>query len=113
MLRAYLGYHDKDLPRLLDLVDDDVDWSGDDGGRLHGRPAVSAYWTAQWQRVRAHDHPVAFTAREYGRTAVRVEQVVRAVDGSTPSTITFTHLHVLVDDRIIRMDLDGRAGRAS
>jgi ketosteroid isomerase-like protein len=106
LLRAYLAYNAQDAERLLALVSDDVDWPDGEGGRIHGRPALSAYWTEQWKRVRAHDHPIAFTERDDGRVAVRIRQVVRSLDGSTTSTGEFTHLHRIDGAHIARMDIE-------
>lgn len=82
LLRAYPAYNAQDLERLLTLVSDDVDWPDVAAGRLDGRQALSAYWTEQWKRVRAHDHSLAFEDQNDGRVAVYVRQVVRALDGS-------------------------------
>ena len=105
LLRAYLAYNAQDLERLLALVSDDVDWPDDDGGRTHGRTALSAYWAGQWQRVRVNDHPVAFQQLDDGRICVHVEQVVRALDGSVVSTAEVTHLHQVAGARIERLEI--------
>jgi ketosteroid isomerase-like protein len=105
LLRAYLAFNAQDLDRLLVRIADDVDWPDDDGGRIRGSGALAAYWTEQWTRVRAHDHPVAFEEADDGRIAVRVEQVVRSLDGSTVSTARLTHLLRLDGDRIVRLDV--------
>ncbi len=107
LLRAYLAFNAQDLDGLLALVAEDVDWPDDDGGRLHGKEALSAYWSEQWTRVRAHDHPVAFEQRGDGRVAVRVRQAVRALDGTTISTGELTHLHRIDGARIAGMDVQG------
>lgn len=105
LLRAYLAFNAQDAERLLTLLSDDVDWPDGNGGRVRGRPALSAYWTEQWERVRTHDHPVAFQQIDDGRVAVQVEQVVRALDGSTVSTAEVTHLHRVAGAHITRLDI--------
>lgn len=107
LLRAYLAFNAQDLDGLLALIAEDVDWPDDDGGRLHGKEALSAYWSEQWTRVRAHDHPVAFEQRGDGRVAVRVRQAVRALDGTTISTGELTHLHRIDGARIAGMEVQG------
>jgi ketosteroid isomerase-like protein len=112
LLRAYLAYNAQDLPRLLALVSEDVDWPDDAGGRMHGRPALASYWIEQWTRVRVHDHPVAFTQWDDERIAVQVRQVVRSLDGAVRSTGEFIHLHRLDDGRIQRLDIEAGSGFA-
>lgn len=109
LFRAYLAYNAQDADRLLARVSEDVDWPDGAGGRIHGRAALAAYWTEQWGRVRAHDHPVAFQQLADGRVAVDVEQVVRTLSGATLSTATLTHVHHVEAGRILRMDIEGAA----
>ena len=107
--RAYAAYNAQDGDALAAMLSDDVDWPDGAGGRIHGRPALAAYWTEQWSRLRAHDHPVAFQELDDGRVAVHVEQVVRSLDGVTVSTGAFLHLHRVEGGRIARMDIEGAA----
>ncbi len=109
LLRAYLAYNAQDLDRLLALVSEDVDWPDGVGGRILGRQALAAYWTEQWERVRAHDHPVAFHQRDDGRVAVHVRQVVWSLDGSERSRGEFVHVHRVGDAHIDGMDIEGSA----
>ena len=104
LLEAYAAYSRQDVDGLLALVSEDVDWP-DGVNRLRGRAAVRAYWLDQWTRTRTHDHPVAFTRRPDGRIAVRVSQVVRTLDGALTSTGSFDHLHLVIDGRLVRLDI--------
>ena len=47
LLRAYLAYNAQDGDRLLAIVSDDIDWPDDDGRKIQGRHALSAYWVEQ------------------------------------------------------------------
>ncbi len=105
LLQAYAAYNRQDLEALVALVSDNVDWP-DDGGRLHGKDEVRAYWTEQWARTRTHDEPVAFSRRDDGRIAVLISQVVRSPDGSVISEGHFLHLHRLEGNRIARLDIE-------
>lgn len=107
--RAYTAYNTQDVESLLALLDDDVDWP-DGPRRLHGKPAVRAYWTEQWTRTRTHDEPVSFERRPDGRVAVRVDQVVRTLDGAVVSTASFRHHHRIRHSRIVRMDIEDGGG---
>lgn len=116
LIKAYTAYNTQDLEELLGLVDDEVDWpAGQAGpGRLHGRNAVRAYWTEQWLHTRTHDNPVRFTRPPGGQTVgsggisqvvVLVDQIVRALDGSTLSSGVFRHLHHIRDGCIVRLEI--------
>jgi len=105
LLRAYAAYNTQDLERLLTLVADDVDWPGDEGGRLHGKDALPDYWAEQWRRTRTHDQPIAFVELDDGRLAVHVNQQVRSLDGTLVSAGQFVHLFRVNGDRIADMEI--------
>lgn len=102
---AYAAYNSRDLDRLLTAVTEDVDWP-DGAARLHGKDALRRFWLEQWTRLRTHDEPVAF--EEVGRDVVRVriDQVVRDLDGRTVSRGSFRHTFRLRDGRITRLDIE-------
>ena len=105
LLRAYAAFNDQDLEVLLECVTDDVDWP-DGEARLHGKAAVRAYWTEQWTRVRAHDEPTGFEDLGGGRVAVRIDQAVRALDGSILSRGRFLHRVDIEDRRVTRLHIE-------
>ncbi len=104
--RAYAAYNAQDADALAAMVSDDVDWPDGADGRLHGRAEVHAYWTEQWTRTRTHDEPLRFEDVDDGRTAVRLHQVVRALDGSVLSTGNFVYLFRIEDGLIRRLDIE-------
>ena len=104
LAKAYAAYNRRDIDALSALVSDDVDWpDGDD--RLSGRASLQAYWQDQWTRTRTHDEPVTFTHRPDGRVVVRIDQVVRSLDGTVISTGSFDHVHRIAAGRIRRLDI--------
>ena len=105
LLRAYAAYNAQDLDALLDCVSDDVDWP-DGERRLRGRDAVRSYWTEQWARVRVHDDPVALEDEGGGWTAVRLNQVVRSLDGALVSRGRFVHRARVVDGRVTCLHIE-------
>jgi len=127
---AYAAYNAQDLVGLLSVVNEDVDWPGGPRTprRLRGHIAVRAYWTEQWSQTRTHDEPVSFSWPHDGRDAdadggrgvkaapgahriaVRIDQVVRALDGSVLGTGVYDHVHQVKDGRIVRMDIYPTAG---
>jgi ketosteroid isomerase-like protein len=53
--RIYDRFNAQDMEGVLTALADDVAWAnGMDGGHVHGREAVRAYWTRQWAMVRPH-----------------------------------------------------------
>jgi ketosteroid isomerase-like protein len=80
-LRAlYRAFNHRDIEAVLAAMSDDVDWPNAwEGGRIHGKDAIRAYWTRQWQEIDPHVEPISITAaRPDGDVAVDVHQVVRA-----------------------------------
>ena len=50
--RMYDCFNARDIDEVLNALADDVVWAnGMDGGFVHGREAVRAYWTRQWSMV--------------------------------------------------------------
>ena len=59
--RLYDRFNARDIDSVLTALADDVAWAnGMDGGHVHGREAVRAYWTRQWTMVSPHVEPVGF-----------------------------------------------------
>jgi ketosteroid isomerase-like protein len=108
LLRAYAAYNAQDAEALLALVTGDVDWPDGGGGRLHGKEELRGFWTDGWRRTRTHDAPVDVAELPDGRTAVRVAQVVRSLDGAILSRGAFLHLHRVQGGLIARLDITPR-----
>ena len=50
--RLYDRFNARDIDGVLTALTDDVAWAnGMDGGHVHGREAIRAYWTRQWAMV--------------------------------------------------------------
>lgn len=91
----------------------DVIWAnGMDGGHVHGREAVRAYWTRQWSLVSPHVEPVGFDPAADGTIVVNVRQTVRDLDGRplegqahglTDKIVA--HVFRLRDGRVARFDI--------
>src|ERR1700753_1702471 len=59
--RLYHRFNARDIDGVLAALADDVAWAnGMEGGHVHGREAVRAYWTRQWAIVSPHVEPVSF-----------------------------------------------------
>lgn len=104
--RACAAFNAQDADGLLALVSDDVDWPDGTGARLHGRARLHDYWTQQWTRTRTRDEVTGVDDFDDGRIAVRLRQVVRALDGSTVSTGTFVYVFGFEGGLIQRLDIE-------
>ena len=57
--KLYEGFNRRDIPAVLRLLAENVDWAnGMDGGHVHGREAVRAYWTKQWAAIAPQVDPM-------------------------------------------------------
>ena len=115
--RIYDRFNRRDIDGVLDLLADDVAWAnGMDGGHVHGREAIRAYWTRQWALVSPHVEPIAFRPLADGGIVAEVAQSVRDLDGGPPQgpthglmTKTVGHVFHLQDGRVTRFDIDDAA----
>ena len=79
----YEHFNARDIDAVLAALTDDVAWAnGMDGGHVHGREAVRAYWTRQWSMVSPHVEPVGFHAMADGAILAEVRQSVFDLDGT-------------------------------
>ena len=80
--RIYDCFNARDLDGVLAVLADDVVWAnGMEGGHVHGREAMRAYWTRQWAIVSPHVEPVGFQRRADGTIVAEVRQSVRDLEG--------------------------------
>jgi ketosteroid isomerase-like protein len=102
----YAAFNRRDIDTVLAQMRPDVDWpNGMEGGRVHGRDAVRAYWTRQWALVDPRVEPVAIQENETGTVLVDVHQVVRDKAGSILKDQRVHHLYSFRDGLIERMDI--------
>ena len=81
--RLYERFNARDIDAVLEALTDDVAWAnGMDGGHVHGREAVRAYWTRQWAMVSPHVEPVGFHRTADGAVVAEVRQSVFDLDGN-------------------------------
>ena len=103
----YEAFNRRDIDAVLAMMSDQVDWPNAwKGGRLCGRDAVRAYWTAQWAEIDPRVEPLAVTERADGSLAVRVGQVVRSCDGELLGEGEVVHVYRICDGLIERMDVE-------
>lgn len=112
----YAAFNARDVDAVLAAMTDDVDWPNAwEGGRLHGKEAVRAYWTRQWAEIDPRVEPVSFARRPSGGVAVDVQQVVRARDGALLNEGLVVHVYSFRGGLVARMDVEeldaGDSGR--
>ena len=104
--RAYAAFNARDVDAALELMHADVDWpNGMEGGRVHGRDAVRAYWKRQFAVIDSRVEPEAFEELRDGRLSVTVHQRVRGPDGEPLSDAHVRHVHEFRDALIVRMEI--------
>jgi hypothetical protein len=111
--QLYEGFNRRDIPAVLTLLAENVDWAnGMDGGHVHGRDAVRAYWTKQWAAIAPQVDPMHVTQRDDGATAVEVHQVVRDLEGRVLLDETVRHVFQIDKGLVTHFDIEN-AGRLS
>jgi len=81
--RLYDRFNDRDIDAVLVELTDNVAWAnGMDGGHVHGREAVRAYWTRQWSMVSPTVEPVRIRRSADGAVVAEVVQTVRDLEGN-------------------------------
>lgn len=111
--RIYDRFNARDIDGVLAVLAEDVVWAnGMDGGHIHGREAVRAYWTRQWTTVSPHVEPVSFHREADGAIVAEVRQSVRDLEGRPLQGQTHGlkdrmvgHVFRFHDGRIARFDI--------
>jgi hypothetical protein len=102
----YDGFNARDIDAVLSKLSEDVTWAnGMDGGHIHGREAVRAYWTLQWSTIDPHVEPVNVALGDAGSVTVEVHQVVRDLQGAVLLDETVRHVFLIEDGLVSRFDI--------
>lgn len=113
----YDRFNARDIDGVLNQLTDDVAWAnGMDGGHVHGREAVRAYWTRQWAVVSPHVEPVGFHHTADGAIVAEVLQTIRDLDGKPLEgqthglkDKTVGHVFRLREGKVARFDIQDAA----
>jgi ketosteroid isomerase-like protein len=109
--QLYESFNRRDIPAVLKLLAENVDWAnGVDGGRVHGREGVRAYWTKQWAVIAPRVDPMHFAQRDDGATTVEVHQVVRDLEGKVLLDKTVQHVFHIDKGLVTRFDIENAGG---
>jgi hypothetical protein len=117
LARLYDRFNAQDMDGVLTALTDDVAWAnGMDGGHVHGREAVRAYWTRQWSMVSPRVEPVGFHRTQDGAIVAEVWQSVRDLEGKPLQEQTHglkdktvRHIFHLREGKVARFDIEDGA----
>ena len=103
---AYAAFNAREIDRVLGLMHPDVEWpNGMEGGYVHGREGVRAYWTGQWGLVDPHVDPILFELDDRGWIVLDVHQVVRDLSGVVLVDQMIRHAYEVEAGLIRRMEI--------
>lgn len=103
----YRAFNEREIDAVLEVMHPDVDWPNAwEGGRVHGRDAVRAYWTRQFQEISGQVEPERIGEEPDGSITVEVHQVVHdARSGDLLSDSRVRHRYRFENGLIVRMDV--------
>ncbi len=103
---AYRDFNSRNIDAVVSLMDPKVEWAnGLEGGHVHGKDEVLAYWTRQFITLNPHVEPVRIEPGTDGRWVVEVHQVVHDQKGNLLLDTTVYHSYQFRDGLIARMDI--------
>lgn len=102
----YDAFNRRDIEPILARMQSDVEWpNGMEGGWVHGREEVRAYWLRQWKVLNPHVVPIGFEKDDQGRVVAHVKQLVRDLEGAIILDRMVRHIYTIEDGLIGRMDI--------
>ena len=111
---AYRDFNARNIDAVISRMHPDVEWAnGMEGGHVHGKDEVRAYWTRQFTTLNPHVDPVHIKADEHGNWVVEVHQVVHDTQGNLLLDTTVYHTYRFRDQLIARMDISQSQGKAA
>lgn len=103
---AYDAFNRRDIDAALAGMTPDVAWAnGWEGGYVHGRDEVRAYWTRQWAQLDPRVTPLSVRTAADGRTMVAVEQRIFDRNGELLRASTVMHAYTFRDGLVARMEI--------
>lgn len=102
----YARFNARDMDGVLASMHEDVEWAnGMEGGHVHGRDGVRAYWTREWAMVNPKVEPMQFGRGPNGETIIEVHQVVHDTTGNLLQDRMVGHIFRLENGLIRRFDI--------
>ena len=106
LISAYREFNARNIDAVLAFMHPEVVWAnGLEGGHVHGKEAVRAYWTRQFGMLDPHVEPVRVDKIGDGQFLVEVHQVVHDLGGNLLVDTVVYHTYRLHSGLIERMDI--------
>jgi hypothetical protein len=106
LMQLYRAFNDRDIESVLAHLAPGVDWPvAATGGRVSGRDAVRDYWTRQWSEIDPRVEPLDITFDAAGTAHVRVDQLIRTLDGKVLANNDVEHVYEFSGPFIARMTI--------
>jgi len=106
LMSAYREFNARNIDAVLAFMHPEVVWAnGMEGGHVHGKEAVRAYWTRQFGMLDPHVEPVRVDQIGGGQFLVEVHQVVHDLGGNLLVDTVVYHTYRLHSGLIERMDI--------
>ena len=106
LTHLYQAFNARDADGAIEHLAPGVDWpNAATGERVHGREAVRASWLKQWREIDARVEPLQIDIDAGGIARVRVDQLVRSLDGKILSNKQIEHVYEFEGPFIKRMTI--------
>lgn len=103
---AYRDFNARNIEAVISRMHPNVEWAnGMEGGHVHGKDEVRAYWTRQFTTHNPHVEPVSIELDRAGKWVVEVHQVVHDITGNLLLDTAVYHTYQFRDGLIARMDI--------
>ena len=103
---AYRDFNARNIDAVISRMHAEVEWAnGMEGGHVHGKEEVRAYWTRQFTTLNPYVEPVQIEPGKDGSWVVQVHQVVHDQKGNLLLDTTVYHTYQFRDGLIAQMDI--------
>jgi hypothetical protein len=103
---AYRDFNARNIDAVLTSMHPAVEWAnGMEGGHVHGKDAVRAYWTRQFGMLDPQVEPIHIERNDRGEFVVEVHQVVRDLKGNLLIDTIVYHIYRIHNGLIEGMDI--------
>jgi hypothetical protein len=111
---AYHDFNARNIDAVISRMHPEVEWAnGMEGGHVHGKDAVHAYWTRQFTTLNPRVDPIRIEPDQHGNWVVEVHQVVHDMQGNLLLDTTVYHTYQFRDGLIARMDIEQQESHAA
>ena len=104
--KAYRDFNARNIEAVISRMHPQVEWAnGMEGGHVHGKDEVRAYWTRQFTTLNPQVEPIRVEPDEHGNWVIEVRQIVHDLKGNLLLDTTVYHTYQFRDGLIARMDI--------